>query len=154
MSGFFTAGVEPALTDAQVQTFSTTARVPVDTGATNGVQPASAGLTLGQVGNYARPNGIVTAHAGGTKAAAQAVLYGITGVTVVATAADSILLPPALPGALVYLSNSGVASMQVFGASADVINGIATGTGVAQANGVSALYFCTVAGFWFRILSA
>lgn len=96
----------------------------------------------------------VIARAGGGKALATPIVNTNVEVGTVATAADSILLPPAYAGLRVFIANSGVASMQVFGAGTDTINGVATGTGVAQANGVSAIYFCTGPGEWFRVLSA
>lgn len=96
----------------------------------------------------------VTAFASGGKANATPVTGANIKVSTVATAADSILLPPAKAGLRLAIRNSGAASMQVFGQGIDTINAVATATGVAQANGVSALYFCPVDGEWFRILSA
>lgn len=96
----------------------------------------------------------VVAHAGGTKAAAFPITSTNVEVGTVATAADSILLPPSYPGLTIRIVNSGAASMQVFGSGTDTINEVATGTGVAQASGVSAIYFCPTAGKWYRILSA
>ena len=99
----------------------------------------------------------VTAAAGGTKAAALALTAGNVNISVCATAADSVLLPLAQAGLVMNISNSGAASAQVFGAGTDTINDVATGTGVAQANGKSAVYFCTAsapAGKWYRVLSA
>ena len=101
----------------------------------------------------------VTAHAGGTKAAATPITAPFTEVSVVATGADSVILPKGYAGLEIILTNSGASSMQVFGAGTDTINAVATGTGVAQGNGVTALYKCvevTAAGVgrWFRILSA
>lgn len=100
----------------------------------------------------------VTAHAGGTQAAAFQLTGHAANVTVVATAADSVALPLAVAGAVYFLQNSDAAdSMQVFGAGTDTINNVATATGVAQAAGKSGAYFCTKsapAGKWFRVLSA
>lgn len=79
-------------------------------------------------------------------------------VTTVATAADGILLPLAVAGLRLEISNGTAAtSMQVFGNGTDTINGVATATGVAQAGAKSAIYFCTKSapgGKWFRVLSA
>lgn len=99
----------------------------------------------------------LTAHAGGTKAAALVLdaAKTIHNVTIVGTDADSILLPPAVVGEVHLVSNSDAAqSMQVFGAGTDTINGVATATGVAQAAGKSALFYCVSAGAWLRLLSA
>lgn len=100
----------------------------------------------------------ITAHAGGGKANAVPITGVKARITTCVTAADSVLLPPGYPGLEVNISNSGAASAQVFGAGLDTINEIATGTGVAQANGKSAVYTCfdvvNGVGKWDRVLSA
>ena len=100
----------------------------------------------------------ITAFAGGGQARATQLTGTMANVTVVATAADSVKLPLAQAGMLYFLSNSdSTDSMQVFGAGTDTINDVATGTGVAQAAGKSAVYFAVTsapAGKWFRVLSA
>lgn len=96
----------------------------------------------------------VTATAGGGKATAKALTAAINVVGTVATAADSVLLPAALPGLCLWVKNAGANSMQVFGQGTDTINAVATGTGVAQAAGLSAMYVCAEAGKWDRLLSA
>lgn len=92
----------------------------------------------------------VTAHAGGGQTNALPTTAQITNISVVATTADSVKLPPALPGMSRTLINSATNSMQVFGTGADTINAVATATGVAQAGGVTTTYFCPVAGQWFK----
>lgn len=99
----------------------------------------------------------ITATAGGTKAAARALTAAVNRVSVCATAADSLLLPLAEAGAHLVLANDGAASATVYGAGTDTINMVATATGVAQANGTRAEYYCVKAapaGNWIRILSA
>lgn len=97
----------------------------------------------------------ITAHAGGGQASATALTSTINRVSTVATAADSVKLPASAAGLYVMLVNGAATnSMQVFGSGTDTINDVATGTGVAQAAGVSAIYFCPVAGKWYRVLSA
>lgn len=99
----------------------------------------------------------VTAFATGGKANATQLNSANVNVTTVANSADSVLLPLAVAGMQVAIRNSGANPMQVFGAGTDTINAVATGTGVSQTNGLSALYFCTQsapAGRWFRNLSA
>jgi hypothetical protein len=89
----------------------------------------------------------LTAHAGGTQAAALALTAGLSRVTVVATAADSVLLPVMTPGQMVVVINSHASnSMQVFGAGTATINGVATATGVALAAGKVGIYFAVTAG--------
>lgn len=96
----------------------------------------------------------ITAFAGGGKANATQLTADINKVTTVATAADSVLLPPALAGATVFVKNGGANSAQVFGQGTDTINGVATGTGVALAAGKSGIYVCVVDGDWELHLSA
>lgn len=104
--------------------------------------------------NWSSEDGI-TAKVGGGQSGARALVQRINVVTGVASAADSVKLIPALPGKWQLVTNAHASnSMQVFGQGTDTINGVATGTGVAQANGVSALYYCATLGAWFRILSA
>lgn len=104
----------------------------------------------------------VVAHAGGTKALAVPINAAIVRIDTVATAADSVILPPAFPGASMFIANNGVASVQIFGNNSDTINGIATATGYALAPGKSALLACpfgqvqtpAIPGTWFALLSA
>lgn len=97
----------------------------------------------------------ISAHAGGTQALATPIRSAITLIAVCATAADSVQLPPAVGGQLLWLVNAGAASAQVFAsAGADTINGVANGTGIALANGKSITLVCPLAGAWFTILSA
>ena len=45
-------------------------------------------------------------------------------------------------------------ALQGFGSGTDTINKVATATGVSQAAGVAAYYFCVVAGNWSRVQSS
>lgn len=102
-------------------------------------------------------NAAATAHAGGGQANATQLSAGITSVATVATAADSVKLPPGEAGLVCILRNSAANSMQVFGNGTDTIDAVATATGVAQAAGIDALYYCISnqpAAAWGRILSA
>jgi len=97
----------------------------------------------------------ITAHAGGTQAAAYQLTKSVSRVTVVATAADSVRLKTMVAGEICVVINSdSTDSMQVFGAGTATINGVATGTGVAQAAGVTAIYIAVTASAIFRLLSA
>jgi len=98
----------------------------------------------------------VTARAGGTRAAATKLTAAVNRISVCATAADSVSLPPAVGGQVIYVQNAGAASAQVFAdpATADTINGVAAATGVALANGKAASYFSPAPGVWFAVLSA
>lgn len=101
----------------------------------------------------------ITAHAGGGQANALALTALYNQIDTVGSAADSVKLPaPSFVGQLIIVNNNAAAnSMQVFGAGTDTINGVATGTGVAQAAGKIAIYIASTVGTaatWFRLLSA
>lgn len=108
-------------------------------------------------------NGI-TAFAGGGQTNATKIGAGSTSVDTVASAADSVQLPPAIPGTKIWLVNNTLTSMKVFGVPSNINNGgtgdtigiqgsdsqAATATGVDQAAGVKAWYVCTRLGQWDR----
>ena len=97
----------------------------------------------------------VTARAGGGQANATQLLYDGANVSTVATAADSVKLPTAKPGAEYNLVNEHATNaIQVFGGGTDTINKVASATGVSQAAGVAAYYFCVYAGNWSRVQSS
>lgn len=100
----------------------------------------------------------VTAHAGGTQAAALALdaTKTVHNVIVVGTAADSVKLPLAIgSGIQHWIKNSDAAeSLQLFGSGTDTIDGIATATGVAIANGKSRLVVDIAVGKWVSLLGA
>jgi hypothetical protein len=100
----------------------------------------------------------LTAHAGGTQAAALALSASkmIHNVTIVGTDADSVKLPASVGlGAVHIVMNSDAAQdIQVFGSGTDTINAVATATGVAIGEGKSAIFVDYAAGKWFMILSA
>jgi hypothetical protein len=158
MGGFVTPGF-PALTQTQLTGLE---RIPCDTLATGGSTPQSAALTTTILGAFVpMANAALTARAGGGQTNATQAGYGSNTVTVVATAADSIKLPAAYPGALVYLRNADAAdSMTVFGFGTDTIDGVASATGNAQAAGKGKLYFGVTgdglgtAGTWVTLLGA
>lgn len=152
MSGWLTNGLP---NDADFS-LSGNERITVDTQLPNGQNPQTAYVTLAQLGLGAAVTGIV-AHAGGGQANATPLLPGVSLVTVVATAGDSVSLPLASLGLVCTVTNGGANSMQVFGAGTDTINGVATGTGVALAAGASAVYRCTVpapGGNWIRFVAS
>lgn len=97
----------------------------------------------------------ITAAAGGGQTNARALTKTINRIATVASANDSVKLPPSEAGMVVYVVNGAAAnSLQVFGAGTDTINDVATAAGVAQAAGKSAAFVCPVAGKWYRALSA
>lgn len=112
----------------------------------------------------ATEGGGLTAHSGGGQAAATLLDYGVNEVSTVAAPADSVRLPPAIGGQVVFVRNSGANSMQVYGDAnaSDTINGVATGTGVAVANTKNAIFIAmqtankglSIPGRWMMVLTA
>jgi hypothetical protein len=108
----------------------------------------------------------VVAHAGGGQASATPLTATYNEVDTVATAADSVQLPPAIPGTVVVAVNATTTSMQVFGVPQNVQNAnagdtiaahnsaaqTATATGVAQAGASVGWYICTTLGQWKQTL--
>jgi hypothetical protein len=106
-------------------------------------------------------NGL-TAHAGGGQTNATALpMLGCIEVDTVATGADSVMLPQALPGTQIELNNATATSMQVFGQTINQYTGVGdtiaaagsstqqpTATGVAHAGNTCFTYVCFVAGSW------
>lgn len=90
----------------------------------------------------------ITAHAGGGQSSATLLTTNINRVTTVATAGDSVKLPPSAPGLSIVVLNAGANSMQVYGSGSDTINGVATATGISQMAGSVYTYVCTLAGIW------
>lgn len=113
----------------------------------------------------------ITATAGGGQANAYGLTAQLSEVLTVASGNDSVALPKITPVALgsatpgqvtmlMFVNNASGNSMQVFGASPDTINDVATGTGVAVPAGKSALFFAyaytpaTNVGEWKMLLGA
>ena len=92
-------------------------------------------------------------------------LCGVSVVTTVATAGDSILLPVggsgyAKVGTTIQVVNEGANAMQVFGSGLDTVNGAVATTGLSQPAGTAAFYTLirytqsTGVGAWRRNLTA
>lgn len=100
----------------------------------------------------------LTAHAGGTQAAALPLSASKTvhNVTTVGSANDSVVLPASTGGgAIHWVKNSAAAnSLQLYGLSADTIDGVTASTGVAVAAGKSRLVVDAAAGVWLSLLGA
>jgi hypothetical protein len=98
----------------------------------------------------------ITAHAGGGNANATQLNGWLNTITVVATAADSVMLPPGYAGMEVTVINHGANSCQVFGfmntAAGDVVtdtiapaNSATQGTtGVALASLAAGYFYCMI----------
>jgi len=103
-----------------------------------------------------------TALAGGGQTGATQLTATLNEVPNVASDNDSVMLPLAIPGRWVVVNNTSGHSLQVFGqpinpnnagagdtiAPNNSVTQAATGTGVAQATAVMAIYVCTTIGQW------
>jgi len=99
----------------------------------------------------------ITALAGGGRSSSTPVLVlGLNVVTTVATAADSVVLPSAVAGSVVYLLNADSAdAVQVFANASDTINGTAGATGVSYAAAKRVLFLAVDNGVWIaNVLAA
>lgn len=92
----------------------------------------------------------ITAHAGGGQAGATQIATEIVRVTTVATAGDSVKLPPTTGNLNLTIAviNGSANPMQVYGYGTDTINGVATATGVSQMQGSVVIYVSPASGVW------
>lgn len=97
----------------------------------------------------------ITAFAGGGQASAVLLTSDINRITTVGTAADSVKMPPAVPGMTVTVSNAAAAnSMNLFPATGEAINALAANAAFAIAANKTAELTCAVAGQWHALLTA
>lgn len=98
----------------------------------------------------------ITALAGGGQANAIVVSAQINRVTTVATAADSVKLPPAVPGQwpIVVVNAAAANSMNVFPSTGDAVNALSANAAFAMAANKTAIFFCAVAGVWNAVVTA
>ena len=97
----------------------------------------------------------VTAKAGGGQSPGTPLTTVLTRVTTVATAADSVTLPVAMPGMQITVANAAAAnSLNVFPNTGDAINALGANTAFSVVAGKNVSFYCMVAGFWHAILSA
>ena len=105
----------------------------------------------------------VTAQAGGAQAGSPVMQYSFNDVTVIASANDSVQLPPALPGAYVVVNAQGANTLRIYaGIAPNVQNGnvvdqiiahgstalTANGTAITIASGHTSDFVCTTIGQW------
>lgn len=96
---------------------------------------------------YSAQAGIV-ARAGGGQANATQITKVFNRVVTVATAADSVKLPAAIPGASLTIANRGGASMNVFPQTGEFINALTVNSAFAMANNATSYFFCALEGRW------
>lgn len=100
------------------------------------------------------PANALTALAGGAQAGTALNAY-MNRVTTVASAADSVQLPPAVPGRQVVVINAAAANaMAVFPQTGEVINALAANASISVAANKCIEFFCAVAGTWNSQLTA
>lgn len=147
--------------------------INVLTGVTAGTAKASAAAVLGASKNLdtllvalfgfgsAGIENTLTAGAGGTQASGSLALSATKSVhrfTIVATTADSAILPAATGSGTVHVvindDLSGATSMQLFAAATETIDDITSATGVAIAATKRRILIDTAAGKWTSILGA
>jgi len=90
----------------------------------------------------------ITAAAGGGQANAYPLNAQTNRITVVATAGDSVMLPPAVLGYEISIINAASKPVQVFGVGTDTVNGVAAATGVSQMALSTVIYSCGSPGLW------
>lgn len=91
----------------------------------------------------------ITATAGGGQSSAYQITTQTARITTVATAGDSVMLPPSQPGLEVLIINHGVNPMQVYGQGADQIDDVASSVGVSQMQNSFVLYTAAGVGNWY-----
>lgn len=97
----------------------------------------------------------LTALAGGGQAGATPLSGLINRVTTVATAADSVLLPVAKAGNILWVKNAHASnSMNVFPNTGDAINALSVNAAYAVAATKCVAFVCAVDGTWDTILTA
>jgi hypothetical protein len=107
-------------------------------------------------------NGMI-AFAGGLQPLATPITRSYSRFTVVATAGDSAVLPPAAPGLEYIVKNAAALSMNIYGAgitqggfrgdgpnipAGDSINALGANVAFALAGGKAVRFFCAVLGTW------
>lgn len=90
----------------------------------------------------------IIAFAGGGQTSATQLTGQTNRVATVATAADSVMLPQALPGLELMVINDAANAMQVFGYGTDVIDAATATVGVSQMGKSMVIYTCVTAGNW------
>jgi hypothetical protein len=97
----------------------------------------------------------ITAFAGGGQASAVQLNDMVSRVTTVATAADSVKLPSAVPGLQVTVINAAAANaMNMFPATGETINALSANTALSITANKAVLCIATAPGKWHTILTA
>lgn len=134
-----------------VQTFSAIDATSI--GATTPGTIAGTTLTTSGLLKFTGIETALTAHAGGTQAAALALsaTKNMHHITICATNADSVIMPAATVGQVHWIKNMGAATLQIFGALLETIDDVTSATGVALETGKGCVLFCPVVGKWYMV---
>jgi hypothetical protein len=92
--------------------------------------------------------GAITAAAASNQAGGTPITRTFNRITTVGTAGDSVTLPVARPGALIFIKNSTATSADVFPAVGDAINALGANNAFALGATTGRIFFCAVAGVW------
>ncbi len=90
----------------------------------------------------------ITAHSGGTKAAAFPLVASWNRITVCAADHDSVLMPPAIAGSQVMVINAGADILDVYGKGTDTIDTNATATATNILTTKLKVFTCITRGAW------
>jgi hypothetical protein len=104
----------------------------------------------GGLQTFSVQSGIV-AHAGGGQGAAVPLTAMNCFIATVATAGDSVVLPPAMPGMEITVINQSATATgpNVFPSSGQTINALAANTAIAVAPQTVLIFWCGIAGSWW-----
>lgn len=116
-------------------------------------EPSFKRIFMGGPFHASASTGIV-AFAGGGQANATLLNGDINVVNTVATAADSTVLPNAVAGREITVTNASANSMAVFPAVGDNINALGANTSLAVAAGKTSTLLCALKGQWYALQSA
>lgn len=94
---------------------------------------------------------LITATAGGTKAAAYQLSKTLNRISICASGNDSVLLPAAIAGSMVTVFNSGAQTAAVYAKGADTIGTSATTVADTIATTKAKTYMCITKGAWFIV---
>lgn len=119
----------------------------------NSLLPLTGGSLTGLLVELPADN--LTANPAGTQGAATLLPGQTNRITAAANAAPpfaSVILPASVGGLEITVVNAAANPVQVFGAGADTINGVAAATGVLQMQNSVDTYWCPAPGTWFAEL--
>ena len=92
----------------------------------------------------------LTAVVGGTQTTGLLLTAELNRITTsTSTNTDAVVLPPSVAGLTIYIANHSSFGIKVLGSGTDLIDDVATATGVIQMTGSVSIYTCYTAGNWY-----